>query len=338
MTTTRWFVTAAAFALLAFGLTNATAQQVGDDAALFVDAVAAVGDGDGGYTLGSVVLDVREVDGLLTGIALEAPLDESGVASAAGALAVATGYGEGIRQPLEQFLTEQAPTLEGEGPVMLQVEAFAMSVEVEAGDTPLARLGLERLAYPSDAFGAPAASIGPEDAAVAVRVFSDFECPFCRRYALEVQPMVEESVLVGTDVRFEFHHLPLTSIHTNAQPAAEAAQCVERVAGNDAFWLFHDRLFETQDAWAGADDAGAQFKRTLAGVLEGQPQAVQEVEACIDERTSRDAVEASVSRARELSVSGTPTVFVGPYRMTNFGDAAAYQRLIRLTEAQAGQP
>lgn len=338
MTTPKTLVTAAVMAILAFGLGGAAAQQVGDDAALFIDAVAAAGDGDGAYTLGAVALEVQEAGGLLTGIALEAPLDESGVAAAAGALAIATGYGEGIRQPLVQFLTDQAPTLAGEGPVMLQVEAFAMSVDVEAGDTPVARLGLERLAYPSDAFGAPAASIGPDDAAVAVRVFSDFECPFCRRYALEVQPMVEESVLAGADVRFEFHHLPLTSIHANAQPAAEAAQCVQQAAGVDAFWAFHDRLFETQDAWAGAADADAQFRRALAGVLEGQPEAVQAAEACIDDRATRDTVEASISRARELSVSGTPTVFVGPYRMTNFGDAEAYLRLIRLTEAQAMQP
>jgi protein-disulfide isomerase len=322
----------------AVALGAVSAQQIGDEPALFVDATAAVSNDDDSYAVGPATVTLQDATGVLTEIGIDVPLTDDGAAAAADILAIATGYGEGIREPLLQFLADQAPTLVGEGPVTIQVEAFAMSVDVTGADTPQAQLGLKRLSYPGDAFGAPAGSIGPDDAAVTVRVFSDFECPFCRRYALEVQPMVEDTVLAGADVRFEFHHLPLTSIHTNAQPAAEAAQCVQTAAGQDAFWAFHDRLFETQDAWAGAADADAQFSRTLASVLDGQPEAQLQAESCIEERASRDAVEASTARARELGVSGTPTVFVGPYRMTNFGDAAAYQRLIRLTEAQAERP
>lgn len=323
-------------AALAVGAVSA--QQIGDEPALFVDATAAVSDGDGGYSLGPAALTLQEAGGVLTGIGVDVPLGEGGASAAADALAIATGYGEGIREPLLQFLSDQAPTLVGEGPVTIQVEAFAMTVDVTGADALEARLGLQRLSYPTDAFGAPAGSLGPDDASVTVRVFSDFECPFCRRYALEVQPMVEETVLAGADVRFEFHHFPLTSIHAHAQPAAEAAQCVQTAAGEDAFWAFHDRLFETQDAWAGAADADAQFGRTLESVLDGQPEAQVQAQRCIEERASRDAVEASTARARELGLSGTPTVFVGPYRMTNFGDGAAYQRLIRLTQVQAERP
>ena len=111
---------------------------------------------------------------------------------------------------------------------------------------------------------------GNRAAPVTVVVFSDFQCPFCSR----VEPTLEQvRTTYGPDkVRMVWKNEPLP-FHPNAKPAAEAAQGVFALAGNDAFWKFHDTAFKNQSAlsedsyekWAkdaGVKDA-AKFKAGL---------------------------------------------------------------------------
>src|SRR5690606_42153865 len=73
------------------------------------------------------------------------------------------------------------------------------------------------------ALNAPAAqrpSRGPKDAPVTIHVFSDFECPFCRRAEPTLASLEEQ---YGDRLRIVWHDLPLP-FHKNARPAAHAAR------------------------------------------------------------------------------------------------------------------
>ena len=86
---------------------------------------------------------------------------------------------------------------------------------------------------------------GDPGARVVVIEYSDFQCPFCRRWYDDTLPEVRD--LVGTDVAIAFLHFPLVQIHPNAAGAHLAAEC----AGEQGkFWEMHDLLFERQDEWA----------------------------------------------------------------------------------------
>ncbi len=56
----------------------------------------------------------------------------------------------------------------------------------------------------------------------------------------------------GDDMRFVFRHLPLISIHDNAQISAEAS---EAAGAQEKFWEMHDILFERQNNWASMSEA-----------------------------------------------------------------------------------
>ncbi len=85
--------------------------------------------------------------------------------------------------------------------------------------------------------------LGSPDAPVKLIEFSDFECPFCKRFHLTMKRLMNE---YGEDgkVAWVYRHFPLDSLHSKARKEAQAAECANELGGNEAFWAFSDRLFE----------------------------------------------------------------------------------------------
>ncbi|NIP78563.1 MAG: thioredoxin domain-containing protein, partial [Gemmatimonadetes bacterium] len=102
--------------------------------------------------------------------------------------------------------------------------------------------------------------LGPADAPVKVVEFGDFQCPGCGEFSLRVRPVIVEQYVSTGQVQFVFYDFPLVSIHDHAVLAARAARCAgDQPApagvtvpggGDDAYWAYHDRLFEKQREWA----------------------------------------------------------------------------------------
>ncbi|MGD0115134.1 MAG: thioredoxin domain-containing protein [Dehalococcoidia bacterium] len=83
---------------------------------------------------------------------------------------------------------------------------------------------------------------GPADAKVTIVEYSDFECPYCARFATQTLPQIEANY--GDKVLFVFRNYPLpATIHPYAEKAAEAGECANDQGG---FWDYHDLLFQNQ--------------------------------------------------------------------------------------------
>src|SRR6185295_14327407 len=84
---------------------------------------------------------------------------------------------------------------------------------------------------------------GNRNAPVTIVQFSDFQCPYCGKVEAT---MDQVKTTYGPDkVRIIWKNEPLP-FHQNAKPAAEAAQGVFVLKGNDGFWKFHDVAFKNQ--------------------------------------------------------------------------------------------
>jgi protein-disulfide isomerase len=143
--------------------------------------------------------------------------------------------------------------------------------------------------------GAP--TRGDRNAKVALIEFSEFQCPFCAKSAHEVLPHIEREYLRTGKLLFAWKHYPL-AMHEHAQKAAEASECADR---QGKFWDFHDWAFKHQKALDVSNLHGA------AKTLGLDTSAFQ---TCLDGQTTAK-VKADFDTAVALSVSGTPTWFVG---------------------------
>lgn len=83
---------------------------------------------------------------------------------------------------------------------------------------------------------------GNVNAPVTLIEYSDFECPFCKRFHPTVMKIVEE---YKGQVRWVYRHFPIDEIHpVKARKEAVASECAAELGGNDAFWKYADRFFE----------------------------------------------------------------------------------------------
>lgn len=140
---------------------------------------------------------------------------------------------------------------------------------------------------------------GSTQARVGLVLYSDFECPFCGRFARDTLPEIQSRYVRPGKVLLAFRHFPLP-IHKLARQAAEAAVCADR---QGLFWPFHDRLFLDRK---NLDRASLDVDARTAGLDEAQF-----AECMSGPGKAADRVEADRRGGEPLGVSGTPTFFLG---------------------------
>lgn len=140
---------------------------------------------------------------------------------------------------------------------------------------------------------------GPENAAVTLVEYGDYECPHCGR-AHPIVKQVQEHF--GKKLRFVFRNFPLSEMHPNAEAAAETA---EFAGVNSKFWEMHDGLFENQRR------LGESLFSELAKELKLSAKALEEA---LEKGEFEARVRADFSGGVRSGVNGTPTFFINGTR------------------------
>ena len=157
-------------------------------------------------------------------------------------------------------------------------------------------------------------SIGPENAPITLIEFSDYECPYCKEWFATTYSQLM-SAYPGK-IRFVYRDFPLSGLHPNASPAAEAADC----AGEQGqYWPFHDKLFGSQLA------LGPTAYTTYASNL-GLDMA--RFQNCLDTHTYKTVVEANYAFANNLGVNSTPTFFINGLAVVGAQPFAVFKQII----------
>lgn len=139
---------------------------------------------------------------------------------------------------------------------------------------------------------------GASDALVSIIEYSDFECPYCKRF----HPTVAEAVeAYAGKVNWVYRHFPLSFHNPGAQKQAEASECVAELKGNDAFWSFTDAIYERTKA--GGNGFPLAALRPLAEEVGVDGAAFLE---CLNSDRMAKKVQEDMAEGTQVGISGTP--------------------------------
>jgi protein-disulfide isomerase len=144
---------------------------------------------------------------------------------------------------------------------------------------------------------------GSPKAPVTVYEMSDFQCPYCKRFAQETFPQIERSYIKPGKVRWVFINFPLTSVHAHAAAAGELALCS---AKQDGFWPMHDLLFEYQESWAPLKEAGPFF----LSLADSAGLSKKALLTCLQAPETREALKAEAEGSQRSGATSTPTFYI----------------------------
>lgn len=196
---------------------------------------------------------------------------------------------------------------EDEGPATITREQADVIIE----ELRAVRELLERLVEPGTALRADAKAPGPVrvatagrpalgsvDAPVTVVEFTDYECPFCKRFHQTTFATLKRDYIDSGKVRWVVRDLPLP-FHPNAQAAAQAVHC----AGEQGkFFEMRSKLFAR---------AGATQPDAILGVAADIGLDEMEFAECRASKRHQDAIDRDARDAESARISGTPTFVVG---------------------------
>jgi protein-disulfide isomerase len=141
-------------------------------------------------------------------------------------------------------------------------------------------------------------SLGRSDAAVTMVEFSDYQCPFCRRFQTETFEELKKNYIDTGKVRFISRDLPL-EFHANALKAAGAVRC----AGEQGkYWKMRDLLIMN------SKDLTPDAIRHYGDTLSLEPASFGQ---CVESEKYKAEIQNDMADAASLQISGTPTFVVG---------------------------
>ncbi len=171
------------------------------------------------------------------------------------------------------------------------------------GGVLLTLLGAAPLAAQSADIPLAARSKGSPKAPVTVYEMSDFQCPYCKRFAEETFPQIERSYIKPGKVRWVFINFPLTSVHEHAAAAGQLALCS---AKQDGFWPMHDLLFDYQERWAPLKEPGPFF----LSLADSAGLSKKMLLACLQAPETEAALRAEAQGSERSGATSTPTFYI----------------------------
>ena len=159
---------------------------------------------------------------------------------------------------------------------------------------------------------------GSADAPVTIVEFSEYQCPFCSRYASQTLTQIQEKYISTGKVKYVFRDFPL-GFHQNARPAAIAAECAREQGGDETYYKYHDVLFKNQKALEGDN-----LKKYAADLGLDKTK----FNTCLDEEKYGDEVDADLADGQKAGIQGTPGFFINGRMVSGAQPFSVFEKII----------
>lgn len=172
---------------------------------------------------------------------------------------------------------------------------------------------------------------GSPSARVTVYEMSDFQCPFCRRFALETFRALEREYITTGKVRWVFVNFPLTSIHGNAVAAAATAVCASR---QGAFWPVHDLIYQYQETWSPLKEPGPFFVSLADSAGISKAKLVE----CVKSPATEAEIRYEAEGAERAGATSTPTFYIEGGLLTGAHPLPVFRQVLDSILAARARP
>ena len=140
---------------------------------------------------------------------------------------------------------------------------------------------------------------GNPDAEISLIEYSDFECPFCKRFHSTAMELVTS---YDGKVNWVFRHFPLAMHNPAAQKQAEAAECASEQKGGQAFWAYADAVFSRSTV------NGAEFSaKALLPLARELALDQRAFSRCVAAARHSARVKEDIKEGEQIGITGTPT-------------------------------
>jgi len=150
-------------------------------------------------------------------------------------------------------------------------------------------------------------SAGDPNAPVKITEYSDFQCPYCKRFFEQTESQIMDAYVATGKVYFTYRSAGnwvsanIGGGKTESQDAARAAYC----AGDQGmFWEMHDMLFSNN---RDVEDGGSFTDRRIAAIAEMTGLDMDAFNKCYNSNKYVDQVNQDFKDAVAAGVNGTPT-------------------------------
>ncbi len=168
--------------------------------------------------------------------------------------------------------------------------------------------------------------LGEDDAPVTIIEFSDYQCPFCRKFWQDTFTQLKEDYIDTGKVKFVYRDYPL-NFHPMAIPAAEAANCAREKGGDEAYFKMHDKMFEEQNKLDGGSvQSTVQF--TKEDLKKWAKDIGYNIDSCLDSGKHAQEIQDDFADGGSAGVQGTPAFFINGRLLSGAQPYAAFKQAI----------
>ncbi len=167
------------------------------------------------------------------------------------------------------------------------------------------------------------AVLGDKDAPVTLVEWSDYECPFCKRYFTQTYPLIKEKYVDTGKVKIVFRDFPLGFHDPLATQQAIAAECAREQGGDDTYFAYHDLIFENTTS----NGRGMQ-KEKLYDLAEEVGVNRTKFTECLDSEKYKDEVQKDIADGGKAGVRGTPAFLINDQFVSGAQPFSNFEQII----------
>lgn len=170
-------------------------------------------------------------------------------------------------------------------------------------------------------------ALGEVDAPVVMLSYSEFQCPFCGKFARDTEPALIEQYVEDGTLRIEWRDFPYLGPESTT-----AAQGGRAAAAQNSFWAFHDEMYADQLP----PNSGNIDEDYLAGIAGKLGLDVEQFRTDMSSRATEQAIAEDFSEGQAIGVTGTPAFVINGVPVIGAQPTEVFEKTIEQAAAEAG--